>query len=385
MPKFPKLSNNIQNLSNFFAPPISSSQVSSYKFNLGDTYLKLPEVASKICIKEENTYGKIGGNPLLRKYSAERCNKKYGYNISDESLFITAGCLGALNISCSSLLDKDDEVIAITPCWPNFKGVANVRGIKYKEVPVDEQKAVPVNPMDFEKRLKEAVTEKSSAIYFCDPDNPGGFLFPESYINIIEKVAEDYNLWIIHDIAYADLIFAEEKMNHLLARNNMNSHTFVTATYSKTFSMAGHRVGFLIVPEGLSKEVLKVLTVIEFHPSNIAQLIALECIKYEDQVIEKAVNVYKEGANIVINNLNADFYNPVAAAYAFVELSSKNECDETKKTKFYEECINNNLFIAPGTAFGKDYYNYFRLCYTSEPPEKLIDGIQVLNKILKNY
>jgi aminotransferase len=382
MPRFPNLSRFIEPLPYFFAPFIDRADNEFANLHLGDTFHSLPEAANKIAITSFNKYDHLGGFHKLRNATFKRCNDLYNYQIGFENTFITAGCLGALNLSTSAILEPGDEIIGITPCWPNFGGVVLVRGGIFKQVPISME-AWPIDLDDFRDRLRKAITNKTIAIYFCDPNNPGGFVLPEEYIEAIEAIASENRLWIIHDISYADLNFSDKQMTHLLPRGIVSDQLFVTGSYSKSFSMAGHRIGYIIMPKNISNEILKVQTFLEFHPSNIAQLIALACIDAGNIVIEEAREVYRKGAELTKSELIANFHPSDAAAYVFIKLGNREGFFRDDTNEFLSRCIEMKVSLAPGAPFGDDFENYVRLCYTSEPIDKLKIAIEKLNLLFK--
>lgn len=382
MPRYPKLSQNAHVLPYFFAPEVNANVEKVARLHLGDTYQPLPKPAQTVGLKQNNRYDRIGGLETLRKATAQRCREQYGYDVHWHRIYVTAGCLGALNICCSTILEPGDEVIEITPCWPNFGGVVQLRGATSVHVPISLHAWPESSPSDFAQHLKDAITDKTVAVYFCDPNNPSGFVLPEEYIDVIQKIALEYRLWIIHDIAYSDLIFGPLQQTHLISNDDIAHQTLVTGSFSKSFSMAGHRVGYIICPEKLRSEVCKVLTFIEFHPSNIAQLMALSCIEAGEDVIREAVRAYSHGANIVNETLKADFHQPEAAAYVFIKLGSRSKWTSERTAEFLTNCAKNNVTLSPGFPFGTDFANFVRLCYTAEPPDILNEACLRLNPLI---
>jgi len=353
--------------------------------HLGDSHLLPPLPARRIDLDQASIhrYASVPGLSPLREQIAARLSDRHGIAAERSDIFITPGSTGALSLATEALFDPGDEVIVLTPSWPLIFGILQRRGVKVVEVSVGGD-GVPDEPAAFQSRLKSAITPATAGIYFCDPNNPSGFIYSEDFLAPIAATVEEHQLWLLSDLAYLDLAFGiEGSFKPVASRPEFAARCVTAGSYSKTFALAGHRIGYLHAPSAAREPMAKLLTHSTYHASRSAQEMALACLLDGDRD-QSVVESYAQGAAIVQSELKAHFHKPQAGAFIFLDLRPLGVASEQDCLGFLNRCLDVGVSLTPGGVFGEDFGPFARLCYTAVSPEKLSEGLDRLNPLFRN-
>ncbi len=355
-----------------------------YPFQLGDSYLLPPEEARRIDLDQEmlHRYCPVSGLGEYRDVVARWVGPQLGIELSEQNIAAAVGCTGALQAIATSLFDPGDEILVITPTWPVILGILQTQNLVPVEVPAGDD-AWPDDVDVFRRRLIASCTEKTTGIYFSDPNNPGGFVMPRSHIEVIGELITEKKLWLMIDGVYKDLIFGDQTWSSPLLWQDpaTRDHVLLAGAFSKSHAMAGHRAGFLVCPENLKRVLTRVLTHQPYHASTSAQMMGIRALEAGPKAIEDVRRSYFEGAKAAVETLNARFNHPDAGAFLFIDLREFVD-DERGLMELLLACLEVGVALAPGSIFGKDFGRFARLCYTRTPPGIVREGIILLNRVL---
>jgi N-succinyldiaminopimelate aminotransferase len=350
--------------------------------HLGDSWL-LPPVAGRSLDLERpgiHRYAPVPGLPPLRTKVAERLRERYGFETDADHVFITPGSTGGLAVAVEALFDPGDEVIVVTPSWPLIFGILQRRGVIVRELdvgpegwPVDDHGAA------FKAALRALITPRTAGLYYCDPNNPSGFVYPEALLSAIEEVSREARLWVLSDVAYIDLCFSPYRA--AATRPGLRERVVTTGTFSKTYALAGHRVGWLDAPPPARELITRLITHTSYHCSTSAQELALRCL--ESPAEPSIFDSYRQGAAIVAAELDADFRPAEAGAFVFLDLRGSGVKDHDSCLRFMHRCLDVGVSLCPGQVFGERFGGFARLCYTSVPPEQLRRALRLLQPLLR--
>jgi len=304
----------------------------------------------------------------IAKYHGEEESDPLNPN-PDTEILVTIGATEALQLSLLACINPGDEVLILTPNWPNYINMVKVAGGIPVCVPSYEENGFAPNPEDIEA----AITDKTKLIMINSPSNPTGGVIPTETMDEIAAIIEKYDLFATTDEVYRTIVFDGQKSATLTAYPAIKDNVIFINSFSKTFAMTGWRVGYAIANELLIDRMTKLhqnLANSIFVPAQEACITALEeCIpdtvKMKESY-ENRRNILCEGLN-QIKGFSCDV--PGGAFFVFANLSefglgSKEFClkllDETKAV------------TVPGLGFGQstgklNLDNYFRISYaTSE-------------------
>ena len=348
--------------------------------HLGDTWLPPPPAARQLDLGDNpvHRYAPVDGLPELREAVAARMTERHEIPTESDGVLITPGSTGGLSIAVEALFDPGDEVLLMTPSWPLIFGIFQRRGVVINEVPVGLS-GWPDDVEAFEARLRAAVTERTAGLYLCDPNNPCGFVYPEAYRDAIERVVLEHDLWLITDVAYLELAW-KDNGRILPRRESLRSRTITAGTFSKIFALAGHRVGFLLVPEPARPVMTRLITHTTYHTSTSAQRLALACLREGGE--EPIARSYADGARVTAEELRARFHPAEAGAFVFLDFRGLGLETHEQTLEFLGTCLDAGVALCPGRVFGERFAPFARLCFTTLPEDDLRAALELLNPLL---
>ena len=386
MPRYPSLSRTTAGLSDrVFAvllPRIQAHQGKLHALHVGDTYLNPPEAAQseKVRMAEHSrmhTYAPPQGMPVLLEAIQARLKRRFGVEVPQESLQVTLGATGGINLVCHSLLDLGDEVLLPTPYWPLVRGIIQHAGAVPIQIPFYTR--LNEDGFDPEQVLEAAITEKTTAIYINTPNNPTGAILTDSHLAAIARVAERHDLWIITDEVYEDLYFGDEPPPCAWLRPDMAHRTIVTHSLSKAYGLAGARLGYTHGPAEIMHTLRGVQTFMTYCAAKPMQLAGAKALETGDSWLEATRSKYRDAACWAADLLQVPA--PPGGTFVFFDASRWLGPGENA-IPLLERCIDAGVILVPGVASGAGYDRWVRLCFTSVPPEDLKDALQRLKGVL---
>lgn len=351
--------------------------------HLGDTYLPPPVPAMEVSLRPDclHRYGPPEGFPELRLGIAARVSERFGLRAAGESVFITPGAIGALSLLADAIFDPGEEVIVLTPSWPVIFGILIRRGLLVKEVPVGMCGVPDADPGEFMERLRSAISPRTKGIYFCNPNNPSGFVLKESYADAIINLALEHSLWLLEDVAYGELIF-EGRFVPVSSDRRIQNRSLVVGTFSKSHALAGHRVGYVLAPPEIQGLMARLLMHTTYHTSTVAQFMALACLRCSPDEERKTLASYIEGADIARQSLACIAAPAEAGAFVLLDLRPYGVSGRSSTEEFLAALLDQHVSLCPGSVFGRHFESFARLCFTATPPDRLREGIARINKVL---
>lgn len=362
--------------------------------NVFDFSLGNPSVPAPDCVKEAladlvlNTdpvalhgYTSAQGAPDVRKSCADYVNSSFGTSYTADNFYMTVGAAASLTISLSAIAEEGEEVIILAPFFPEYTVFINQAGMTPVVVKCREEDF----QVDFDA-LKSAINEKTKAIIINSPNNPSGVVLSEDTIKELALVMNDaqkrYNkdIYIIADEPYRELVYADGLVVPFVP--NYYNNTLVCYSFSKSLSLPGERIGYILVPDTANDWKTVYFAVCGAGRSlgfvcapSLFQKIVPKCIgKTAD------ISIYKKNRDILCDALAKYGYKvaqPDGAFYLFVkalEEDSRAFCEKAKK---------HELLIVPADSFGYPGYVRISYCVSTEMIEKALPSFEKLAKEYK--
>ena len=193
-----------------------------------------------------NIYTRLDGIARLRKAIAAQLARTHGIDVDpDREILITSGCTGAFHAACSAMLNPGDEVLLFEPYYGYHAGM--LRGMSVVPVPVAMQ--APAAEAEWTLDLaavRAAITPRTRAMIVNTPSNPAGKIFTRDELEGLAAIAQDHDLFFFTDEIYEHFVY--DKKQHLSPASlpGMRTRTILMSGFSKTFSVTGWRVGYLV-------------------------------------------------------------------------------------------------------------------------------------------
>jgi aspartate/methionine/tyrosine aminotransferase len=324
------------------------------------------------------------GLPALREAIAHYASSLHG-PIDADRVAVTAGGVNALMLSCQTLLDAGDEVIAITPVWPNLTAQPLIMGARVRCVSLtpNMQGAWQLDM----QQLLAAITPSTKMLVLNSPNNPTGWTLTRSEQETILAHCRTTGTWILADEVYERLYFAGDTANgcapSFLDIATAQDKVIIVGSMSKSFLMTGWRVGWMILPRGMSAQVGKLL---EFNTSCspvFIQKAASLALQRTAEVTPRVVRHLQACRDTLLPLMQAMPQITVAPSaggmYAFFKLRGFEDSLHTAKLLVAEA----GLGLAPGNAFAPEAQGWLRWCFASHQLARLQEGAKRLQSWLE--
>ena len=358
-----------------------------YDFSLGNPNVPAPEKikeAIKEILEEEDPvfvhgYMSNAGFPHVRKAIADNLNQRFGTNFSEENLIMTVGAGSGLNVCLKTLVDPGDEVIVFAPYFLEYGSyIRNYDGVLVQVDPDTE--SFQLNLDDFEKKL----TEKTKAVIINNPHNPTGVVYSEAMISRLAAIMEEkqkafgHAIYLISDEPYRELAFDGVEVPFV---TKYYRNTMVVYSYSKSLSLPGERIGYVIIPDEVenSGDTITAATIANRISGcvNAPSLIQLAVAKCVDSEVD--LGYYDRNRRTLYEGLTKMGFTCVKPEGAFY-LWLKSPVEDEKQ--FVEAAKKYHILVVPGSSFA--CAGYVRLAYCVSY-ETIVHSLPEFEKLAKEY
>ena len=362
---------------------IGRSDVLAFWFGESDEVT--PHVSRQAAIdslqKGETFYSQNLGLPELRHAVAEYMSALHG-PIWLDRLAITSGGVNALMLAVQQLVDAGDEVVAVTPVWPNLTAQPAIMGAQLRCVPLTPQEGQWQLDMG---ALLSAVTAKTKLLIVNAPNNPTGWTLTREEQQQILDHCRQTGTWILADEVYERLYF-EPSANgcapSFLDIAAPDDRLVVVHSFSKSFLMTGWRLGWLVMPADMTPHISKLIEFNTSCASVFTQRAGIAALQHTDAITPSVVAHLKLCRDTLIPLLQAMPGVQVAPArggmYAFFKLAAHPDSLQTAKRLVLEA----GLGLAPGEAFAPEAQGWLRWCFASRDLQRLVQGVDRLQRWL---
>ncbi len=336
--------------------------------------------------KGETFYTHNLGLPELRDSIAKEMSKRHGLGrFGTQNIAVTSGGVNALMIASQALISPGDEVVAVTPLWPNLCAQAVIMGAKLTSVPLKPLDGAWTLDMQM---LLGALTPKVRMLIVNAPNNPTGWTLSAEEHQLILNHCRLNGIWILADEVYENLYY--EPTSNGCAPSFLDVATpqdrlIVVHSFSKSFLMTGWRLGWMVVPEEILGSVGKLIEFNTSCASLFTQRGGVVALSRIQEITPKVVAHLKMCRDTLIGQLKTmerlELSSPKGGMYAFFKISGHTDSLQIAKRLVSEA----GLGIAPGEAFAPESRDWLRWCFASKDLNRLLDGAERLdNWIRKN-
>jgi aspartate/methionine/tyrosine aminotransferase len=341
------------------------------------------EAAIESLRKGETFYAHNLGLPELRQAIAAYTSNLHG-TVKADRIAVTSGGVNALMLAVQALVDAGDDVVAVTPVWPNLTAQPLIMGASLRRVslePVDGAWQLDV------QKLLDAITPATKLLIVNAPNNPTGWTLSRQEQQLILDHCRRTGTWILADEVYERLYYEETPRRcapSFLDIASPDDRLVVAHSFSKSFLMTGWRLGWLVMPASLTHHMGKLIEFNTSCASVFTQRAAQVAIERTDEVTPRVVAHLKACRDALVPRLQALPRVQVQPAkggmYAFFKLDGAGDSLETAKRLVAEA----GLGLAPGNAFAPEAQGWLRWCFASKDLGRLAQGADRLGHWLSS-
>lgn len=321
------------------------------------------------------------GSQLFRESLAKKQEKFMGIDIDpDKNIVVTCGSTEAMMVAMHTVCNPGDKVIIFSPFYENYTADTILTGAEPIYVPLIPPK------FNFDKKiLREAFEQGAKALILCNPSNPTGKVFTKEELEYIAKLSIEFDTFVITDEVYEHLVYPPYKHTYIASLPNMKERTINCSSLSKTYSITGWRLGYIIAPENIINVCKKVHDFLTVGAAAPLQKAAVTGLDFGDEYYENLTNYYDKKRKLFLDGLDKiglKYYAPQGAYYVLVDISEFKEKDDNK---FCEWMIKNiKVAAVPGSSFFREPVNNYIRFHFAKKDETLKEALKRLEK-LKYY
>lgn len=354
-----------------------------FDFSIGNPSVPAPDAVNETAIKLlQDTdpvvihgYTSAQGDIEVRKLLADSVNRRFDTSFGPDNFYVSVGAAAALSCCLNGLCNKDDEVIVFAPYFPEYKVFIEGAGAKMNLIPADTE----AFQIDFEK-FEAAINENTKAVIVNSPNNPCGVVYShETCTKLAEilnaKSAElGHPIYLIADEPYREIVFDGIEVPYLPKYYN---NTLVCYSWSKSLSLPGERLGYVLVPDEVEEHGLVYAAVAGAGRSlgyvNAPGLFQRVCAMCADMTAD--ITIYETNRNLLYNGLREigfDVVKPDGTFYIFPKTLEEDDVAFCERAKQF------NILIVPGSGFGCPGHARISYCVPTERIERALDAFKKL-------
>lgn len=357
-----------------------------YDFSLGNPSIPAPDSVKQAILElmeqpaeEIHAYSPAPGDAKVRKIIADSLNRRFGESFTEANIFMTCGAAASLNICFTAIANPGDEFVTFAPFFPEYRCWVEATGASLQVV----QPHLPDFQIDFEA-FEKVLNPKTKAVIINTPNNPSGVVYSEETIrkltSLLKQKSEEYGspIYLITDEPYREIVYDGIEVPYLTKYYN---DTLVCYSYSKSLSLPGERIGYIVIPNALteyarvSPAIAGAARVLGFvcAPSLFQQVIA-RCVEDTGDI-----SAYKRNRDLLIDGLSKIGYTcvtPQGAFYLFMKALEPDAYAFCEKAKKYD------LLLVPSDDFGCPGYVRIAYCVSEKT---IVNSMPAFEKLMEEY
>ncbi|MGY6562556.1 MAG: methionine aminotransferase [Luteibaculaceae bacterium] len=339
---------------------------------------KLIELTEKYMRKGFNQYTHMAGALPLREAIAGKTETLYGTRFSHEKeITVTAGATQALYTAITALITEGDEVIIFTPAYDSYQPAIELSGGKCIFVQLTQ----PDYSIDWEQ-VKKVLNRKTRMIVINSPHNPSGAVLSEHDLEQLQRITADSGIIILSDEVYEHMVFDGKKHLSMASNPKLAERSVIVSSFGKTYHCTGWKVGYVIAPEEITREIRKVHQYLVFSVNTPVQLALAEFM--EDQTQYTGLSTfYQEKRDYFLSLLEGSSFSFIKSAGTYFQLLNYGEIAQKKDLEFAKYLVQEHKLAAiPTSVFYQKEpdLSVLRFCFAKDN-ETLEKAAQILKSL----
>ncbi|MEZ2131106.1 MULTISPECIES: pyridoxal phosphate-dependent aminotransferase [unclassified Sinorhizobium] len=336
--------------------------------------------AAEALMAGETFYTWQRGIPELRQALSDYYRRHFGVSLPVEHFYVTGSGMQAIQLAIQTITSPGDEMIYLTPAWPNISAAFELSGGRRVGVMLQFEGGRWLLDID---RVEAAITSKTRCLFINTPSNPTGWTATREDLTALLALARKHDLWIMADEIYALYYFVGGRAPSFLDVMEPDDKLIFVNSFSKNWSMTGWRVGWIVAPPEIG-QVLENL--VQYSTSGVAQFMqrgAVVALNDGDDFVRSNIEKAARSRDILCDALIAtnrvETLKPDGALYAFLKIDGVTD---SRKTAL-DIVDRTGVGLAPGTAFGAGGELFMRACFLRDPAQVAIAAERLCDYILR--
>ncbi len=356
-----------------------------FDFSIGNPSVPAPDAVNEKAIQllkdmdpvVLHGYTSAQGDIGVRQLIADSINARFQTGFGPDNLYVTVGAAAALCCCLNGLCNPEDEVIVFAPYFPEYKVFIEGAGASMTLIPADTEGF----QIDFDA-FTSAIRPNTKAVIVNSPNNPSGAVYSETTIKKLAAVLEEksaqygHPIYLISDEPYREIVFGQTTVPYI---PKYYHNTLVCYSWSKSLSLPGERMGYIVVPDEMDEHQLVYAAIAGAGRSlgyvNAPGLFQRVCAMCADMTAD--TSIYETNKNILLTGLRDLGFQVVEPGGTFYMFPKTLEEDDVA---FCEKAKEFNLLIVPGIGFGCPGHARISYCVQTEMLKRSLDAFEKLAK-----
>lgn len=342
---------------------------------------ELVEALKRAADEGPHQYEVTWGSQKFREALSKKQSKFVGININaNTEIVVTCGSTEAMMVAMMSVCDPGDKVVVFSPFYENYVADTILCGA--------EPIYVPLYPPEFnfnKDELIRAFQQRPKALILCNPSNPTGKVFTKEELEFIANLAVEFDTFVITDEVYEHIVMKPYEHVYFSALPGMFERTIACSSLSKTYSITGWRLGYVIGPDYIINNAKKVHDFLTVGAAAPLQAAALAGLGLPDEYYEYLRTLYTEKRDLFIKGLDEaglKYTVPQGAYYIMVDISEFINGINISDTEFCEWMAKEvGVAAVPGSSFFKEEINHLIRFHFAKKTETLIEALKRLKDL----
>lgn len=342
------------------------------------------DALAKVAYEGPHQYSVTYGAENLREALARKASKAMKREIDPETqVVVTCGGTEAMMGVVMSICNPGDKIMVFSPFYENYSADAILSGA--------EPLFIPLVPPTFEfdiNLIEEGFKQGAKAIIVCNPSNPCGKVFSEEELLAIGKLAIKYDAFVVTDEVYEHMVYAPNKHTYMASLPGMFEHTITCNSLSKTFSITGWRLGYVIGTEEVIEACKKVHDFLTVGAASPLQEAAVTGLNFPDSYYDDLLALYTEKRKYFLDGLDKlgiKYYTPQGTYFVMLDIQEFLDLPQFKgysDLEFCEWMIRNiGLAAVPGSSFFREEVNNLIRLHFAREKSTLDEALARLAKL----
>ena len=315
------------------------------------------------------------GLPELREEISKWNKRKYNLDYTKDEIIVTCGGSEAIDIALRCCINPGDEVIILEPCYVCYEPDIILAGGVPKVIKLQNKNQFRLTKQE----LESAITNKTKILVMNYPNNPTGAIMSKEDLEDIKEIIIKHDLLVISDEIYSELTYSSKHCS-IASLEGMRDRTITINGFSKTYSMTGWRLGYVMGPKQIMDQMKKIHQFVVMSAPTISQYAGIEALRNGDIDIEKMKKEYDKRRKYLLKEfarLGLPCFEPKGAFYIFPDISKYGMTSE----EFATDLLNKeHVVVVPGTAFGDSGEGFVRISYAYS-----LDALKEAIKRIEKY
>jgi aspartate/methionine/tyrosine aminotransferase len=324
--------------------------------------------AARAALEGPHQYAVTWGAPDFREALAVKQRRYMGLPLdADANVVVTCGSTEAMMAAMMTVCEPGDRVIVFSPFYENYGADTILCGA--------EPVYVELRPPDFAfdpDELRRAFALRPKALVLCNPSNPSGKVFSRDELQLIAGLAQEFDAWVITDEVYEHIVFPPHRHTYIASLPGMFERTLSCSSLSKTYSITGWRLGYVLGPAEAIDGVRKVHDFLTVGAAAPLQHAAVTALRLPDSYYEELAALYLDKRELFLSYLDAAglvYTRPDGAYYVLVDIAEFGWADDLAFCEWMVREV--GVAAVPGSCFFREPVHHLMRLHFAKRDETL--------------